>query len=170
MVHVLGVPLSALSPAAILINAHCKRLAQSDSKLWEHNFCLSYKHQFAQKLEIRKIQKYKIGTVRLSHFRGSIKAKEVLAWMLSRCRSIWLRGNQNGSLLFLVWGQKVYWWQDAFRGSGLQTSIATAWEIFAVGENKSSDTVRMYDFENGLIIRSERALDHCMFESKKELK
>lgn len=65
MVHVLGFPLSALSPAAILIIAHCRRLTRSDSKLWEHNLCLSSKYQFALKLEIKKIRKYKIGTVRL---------------------------------------------------------------------------------------------------------
>ncbi|XP_075568546.1 receptor-type tyrosine-protein phosphatase eta [Pelecanus crispus] len=38
---------------------------------------------------------------------------------------------------------------------------------FAEGDNMYSDTVRMYNFKNGLIMRSGRALDHFMYEYEK---
>ena len=43
-------------------------------------------------------------------------------------------------------------------------------DTLAEGENTCSDTVRMYNFENGLTMRSGRALDHFMYEYEKEQK
>lgn len=40
-------------------------------------------------------------------------------------------------------------------------------DTFAEGDNMCSDTVRMYNFENDLTMRSGRALDHFMYEMRR---
>lgn len=43
-------------------------------------------------------------------------------------------------------------------------------DTLAEGENMCFDTVRMYNFENGLIMRGRKDLDHSMDEYEKKQK